>query len=304
MDQVPEFMKVFAQKGAGYTPQDLQAFEKAASDDNYQVFLGYTTSFVLPFVGGWRGFFGDLYENSQKVGWFKFNAYATGLGIDLLPQKFAFGAYKKNLVGTERGITLIGHSLPFASFYWDVGKQLYVAAVGIGGGCTPIEANIGMAYSGLYAASPMMAMESVGNKPGFLKTGPVGGSGGDSFSVDDYSVAYPISRINIRSGTEVDSIQLVYGNSFSGAYHGGNGGMPTQVVLADNEYITDVFGSAGTRVDQINFRTNLGNSFGPYGGNGGAPFHFKGDGLALRGVTGRSGEKIDQLTFIWSSIIS
>ncbi len=48
-------------------------------------------------------------------------------------------------------------------------------------------------------------------------------------------------------------------------------------------------------IDSLKFYTNLGKTHGPFGGNGGGLHTISGDNLKY--VTGRSGSRIDQISF-------
>lgn len=129
----------------------------------------------------------------------------------------------------------------------------------------------------------------------YAKSALYGGTGGKEFS-DDLTQVRRISRIIVRSGNYIDSIEVTYilgaGNSVT-VRHGGTGGTPITIDLKEGEYITQIAGRAGDYINQISFTTNKGTTFGPYGGTGGAPFRL-GD-LRTGGFFGRSGNYLDAL---------
>ena len=119
-----------------------------------------------------------------------------------------------------------------------------------------------------------------------------GGGGGSAFNTEGFSV----KSIRIRSGSLIDSIQLVYSNGQTSGYYGGGGGTPVQFDLnCVDEYVVAIFGRSGAMVDSLTFVTNLGRIFGPYGGGGGNPFQVS--QCNLRGIYGRSGSMIDAIGF-------
>ncbi len=61
----------------------------------------------------------------------------------------------------------------------------------------------------------------------------------------------------------LNSIAIIYGGT-EGPCHGGSGGIVAKVTLGDEEYITAVFGRAGSYIDSMGFVTNK-HSYGPYG---------------------------------------
>jgi Concanavalin A-like lectin/glucanases superfamily len=99
---------------------------------------------------------------------------------------------------------------------------------------------------------------------------PLGG-GGAPF--DDTAAALalgkPLTRMRIRSGNIVDSIQAFYGDNAMPA-HGGTGGSVTDIVLDPNDPIDSLKGFwgtwfGGTYVQMLVFRTRSGKMIGPFG---------------------------------------
>lgn len=132
-----------------------------------------------------------------------------------------------------------------------------------------------------------------------------GGSGGDVFSDPVLTKDPPvvgIKTINIRSGAEVDAIQISYllsnGAVYAAPTHGGSGGDPQVINFAKGEKILAVVGRSADRIDQLNFLTitdtGQRNTYGPYGGNGGDEFILNAE---VVGIFGRSGAKLDAVGF-------
>jgi len=69
---------------------------------------------------------------------------------------------------------------------------------------------------------------------------------------------YPISKINIRSGAWLDSIQLQYSNGYTPAANGGTGGSASSFSIPSGQYIISVYVCAGGYVDKLVFTTSLG----------------------------------------------
>jgi hypothetical protein len=144
---------------------------------------------------------------------------------------------------------------------------------------------------------------------GFYLTSPssqqYGGTGGNVFSDPMLTQDPPvvgIKRITIRSGSEVDNIQINYlrsdGSVYEAPAHGGTGGTEHVINLVPNEKIIAIVGRSGSEIDQLNFltmtETGQRNTYGPYGGNGGNQFIVNAEVL---GIFGRSGSELDALGF-------
>ena len=131
--------------------------------------------------------------------------------------------------------------------------------------------------------------------------GPYGGGGGGAFHNFVDSCNAVVSKIQIRSGSLIDAIQVTYklstGQEYTAPRHGGGGGGLNVITINvdSGERIIGISGRTGSLVDQLTFFTNHGRIFGPYGGNGGGQFTV--NGCLLRGVLGRSGSLLDSIGF-------
>lgn len=119
----------------------------------------------------------------------------------------------------------------------------------------------------------------------------------------------PISRIELRHGSEIDSIRVFYGG-VPGRKHGGNGGGEGAFEVNPHYQIFRIDGRAGARVDQLQFIARLPDGTGKvqtspvFGGHGGTPNEIVGpSGLALRSISGRAGSRIDQLSFHFGYLV-
>ncbi|KAF4044438.1 Jacalin-like lectin domain [Phytophthora infestans] len=120
-----------------------------------------------------------------------------------------------------------------------------------------------------------------------------------------------VLSVNLRASERVDAVILTIVNPLgqeSTLYHGGGGGdLKTPLALASGEYITVMEAHSGkhegrTRVKYIKFTTNLGNFI-----EGGTRTDNIGtdtarEGYQLGGFDGRSGDELDQVSAIWTSI--
>lgn len=125
-----------------------------------------------------------------------------------------------------------------------------------------------------------------------------GGKGGGAFDdfMENKGLPGKISSIQVRHGSRVDAIRIRYDNSSGYHHHGGSGGkLSEEFSIRDDEWITEIRGRSGNRVDQIQFILSS-RRFSPiYGGNGGAPFSLKMDKNVVRSLYGRAGNGLDQI---------
>ncbi|KAF4139631.1 Jacalin-like lectin domain [Phytophthora infestans] len=148
--------------------------------------------------------------------------------------------------------------------------------------------------------------------PGVYVGPEFGGPHGDDFT--DASLVksgQKVLSIILRAAERVDAVILTIVNPAGEEntfYHGGFGGvLKTPLTLAQGEYITVMEAHAGkhkgrTRVKYIKFTTNLGNFI-----EGGTQTDKTGsdtaeDGYQLGGFAGRSGDELDLVSAIWTSI--
>jgi hypothetical protein len=125
-----------------------------------------------------------------------------------------------------------------------------------------------------------------------------GGNGGNSFT-DDLTTEKIITRVIVRHGELVDSIQLRWKTSSgdrSGERHGGGGGAESYFDLNEGECIESISGEAGDFVRKLAFKTNAGKeyTFGK-GGCGSKPFTIDVKGKKILGFWGRSGAYLDAI---------
>jgi len=133
--------------------------------------------------------------------------------------------------------------------------------------------------------------------------------GRDGTQFDDYAFkksAGPISKIKeikVWADDEiVNGIEVCYSDSEC-KKHGGHAGTQFSFELDDNEYVTEVHGRAGHRVDQIQFVLNTGIYSQKYGGFGGHEFTIKAEGYIASHFFGYSGKELDQIGAVFSEAL-
>ncbi|CAE6482263.1 unnamed protein product [Rhizoctonia solani] len=124
-----------------------------------------------------------------------------------------------------------------------------------------------------------------------------------------------ISNIEVRSGSEIDSIQFTYNDSKNGtdkiktARHGGSAGTHHQFELGDGEYIVSISGRFSQQylsLSQLCFGTNLGRISEIYGYESGqefcarAPLGENGRNLRLQYILGKSDSRLNGIMFAWT----
>jgi hypothetical protein len=132
------------------------------------------------------------------------------------------------------------------------------------------------------------------------RTELAGGSGGREFTDVAPSPTARILEIQIRSGDQIDSLQVIFilpdGRTAPGPVRGGRGGNPQVFRLDSDETIQGISGRCGDLVDSIRFHTNKRTSptFGGRGGNREYRIEVPGGGQ-FAGFTGRYGSSIDAI---------
>lgn len=131
--------------------------------------------------------------------------------------------------------------------------------------------------------------------------GPYGGGGGAYFE-DQIPMGSNIIEVQIRAGTFIDAIQILFrsgAQTMSFPRRGGPGGGFYSFVLQGGEFITGIRGRHGIYVDSIIICTNMRES-PPYGGMGGAiPYQvYAPQGHRVVGFFGRSGIYVDAIGII------
>jgi hypothetical protein len=135
----------------------------------------------------------------------------------------------------------------------------------------------------------------------------VGGTNGTDFMLPstrfDILSTEDITRIVIRHGRRVESIEIEYANRRNikqSEAAGNHTGQLSFFELEKGEFITYITGRAGTLIDQITFHTSMRRAFGPYGGTGGQDFEINIPSNAkVIGFTGKEGPSIKQIGLIY-----
>ena len=131
-----------------------------------------------------------------------------------------------------------------------------------------------------------------------------GGRGGNLFDdgVENVNIV-GIRTVNIRSGNQMDAIQVDYvlsdGSVYKGPFHGGCGGSASTITLANGEWICKVEGKTnGSLVDQLTLSIkNAAGTIrkeGPFGKTGTTVFMKEGNIVALHGG---AGDLLDRIGF-------
>jgi hypothetical protein len=144
-----------------------------------------------------------------------------------------------------------------------------------------------------------------------------GGGGGSAFGPDWCAVGSVAVGLSGRSGSEIDGLQLICARvaldgSLSGndstPFHGGDGGGGFFSVCPGGQVLTGLAGRTGSLTDQVQGLcaaitqvVGLGggtSTIGPWGGGGGSPYAGScPSGMAITGLSGRSGTLLDQMHF-------
>ena len=118
-----------------------------------------------------------------------------------------------------------------------------------------------------------------------VKVLTVGGTGGDAF------VPATVKSLALSTGSKVDQITI------DGVSHGGSGGSASPVLnLSEGEYINRIEIRSGSKIDFLEFTTNKGHSI-EGGGSGGDATALS--NIRLLTISGRSGDMVDQLSFVY-----
>lgn len=105
-----------------------------------------------------------------------------------------------------------------------------------------------------------------------------GGNGGNFYSWNQLQPDWHVVRVRIRSGSEVDGIQLftahkdVHHVTLDSGYYGGWGGYEHIYNVQPGDWINRIDIRAGSRIDSLAFYTRRNPNPSKYGGNGGVGF--------------------------------
>ena len=150
-----------------------------------------------------------------------------------------------------------------------------------------------------FFSSPFKIIETFNGVKNVIEDGPYGGNGGSQWTDGgEVHLNGDITSVELRSGSEVDSIRVKYGDVWAENHGGGGGGVHT-FDLNPGAKITIVQGRYGKRLDALELITDDGLVFGPFGGNGGTPFVAIHPGCYLSYLSGSSGTRLDSITLHW-----
>ncbi len=130
-----------------------------------------------------------------------------------------------------------------------------------------------------------------------------GGWGGGQF-VLQCPLGTFATGVHMRSGWEVDGIQLICEGGYPTYYAGSGGGGPTTVNCPTDSYISGIYGRRGGLVDQINFRctnykSQVTTSHSGGGGGGGGDYSDScPQGMYVFEFRGRAGARLDHIQIV------
>ncbi|POM66749.1 LOW QUALITY PROTEIN: Hypothetical protein PHPALM_17334 [Phytophthora palmivora] len=141
--------------------------------------------------------------------------------------------------------------------------------------------------------------------PGVYLGKEFGGPHGYRFTdVDMVKSGQKVVSISIRSHGRVDAVSLdivLPAGDKNTLYHGGNGGKMNTTALAEGEHITHIEANWG-HTRYIKFTTNLGKVIEGGRRTDSVDVDKAKEGFQLGGFIGRSGDEVDMVGAIWTSI--
>lgn len=105
------------------------------------------------------------------------------------------------------------------------------------------------------------------------KTPEFGNAGGRAFDEFVNSTTMELRRIHVRSGAELDNLQLFLSDGVTEQFTsavGGLGGGESVWTVPEGESVNQIEFRSGDRIDSVTFITNKGNKSPKYGGSGGS----------------------------------
>ncbi len=133
------------------------------------------------------------------------------------------------------------------------------------------------------------------------KTPLYGNTGGHPFDEFVNSTTMELRRVHVRSGAELDNIQLFLSDGVAQQFTsavGGLGGGAAVWSVPDGEFVNQLEYRSGDRIDSITFITNKGNKSPKFGGDGGS-YHLVNilPDYRIVGFYGIEGSKVYKLGF-------
>lgn len=138
-----------------------------------------------------------------------------------------------------------------------------------------------------------------------FQSGITGHYGGNPFSDGDTSSTERLAKIKVWSTNIVYGIQVTYENSngyIRSVMHGKQTGNGKVLILGYDEYISEISGGFGSKLDSLNIYTNAGRYF-QNGGSGGVPYKYQApDGYSIIGFCGRAYNRIDAIGILYREL--
>jgi hypothetical protein len=129
-----------------------------------------------------------------------------------------------------------------------------------------------------------------------VRSANFGSTAGTAFE-DIGAIGARITRINLRAGWWIDSLQLVTSTTTFSAHGGTTGGNSVTATVPNNQYLVRIYGVYGDdKIGTIRFVTNTGTVLGPYGtgqeASGGSYDYSVPAGNEIVGFSGRASDRV------------
>jgi hypothetical protein len=152
---------------------------------------------------------------------------------------------------------------------------------------------------------PISVTFSWSTNPAYQESEQFGGPHGDYFTdLNAVPAAARASTIGLRAGSRVDQLSLTLGNGTTLA-HGGTGGTAASLTLGSTEYVTSAYLCRGsynsqTRIFYARYTTNLGRTLAGGTTTSDCVTRTAPTGWQIAGFTGRTGDEVDKIGFIYT----
>jgi endonuclease/exonuclease/phosphatase family metal-dependent hydrolase len=141
--------------------------------------------------------------------------------------------------------------------------------------------------------------------PAYTFSEQYGGPHGDYFNdLTGVPEGAQVTAISLGAGSRLDQVGVTLSNGTT-LTHGGNGGTRSSLTLGTNEYVTSAYlcqakHNNHTRIFHAKFTTNLGRTLAGGSTTDNCVTRTAPPGWQIAGFTGRSGDEIDKLGFLYT----